>query len=759
MPPSLGRVRVRVRGTVQGVGFRPFVHRRATALGLAGWVGNDGGEVVLEAEGDHDAIAALVRAVTDDAPALALVERVDVTPQPATGEHGFRIVVSAGGAGTDVRVSADVAPCAPCLAEVADPSDRRFGYPFANCTDCGPRWSIVTGVPYDRATTTMQSFAMCTDCRREHDDPADRRFHAQPIACPCCGPELVWSVDDRRGPAALRVAAEVLTAGGLVAVKGVGGYHLACDAGDERTVARLRAGKRRHAKPFAVMVADAETARALCVLTAPAEQALMSPRRPVVLAPRRPDAAVAPSVAPALDELGVMLPSSPLHVLLLGAVGRPLVMTSGNLTDEPIAVDDDDARTRLGPLVDGVLSHDRRIVVRQDDSVVRSAPDGRLQVLRRARGWVPQPLRLPVPADGTVLAVGAQLKSTVTLAQGGSAVVSQHLGDLDHFAACTSFCEAVEHLVRLSGAVPGLVAHDLHPEYRSTAWARDSGLPLLGVQHHHAHVAACLTEHGRAGPVLGIAFDGMGLGPDGGLWGGELLLADLATSRRVGHLRTAALPGGDAAVREPWRMALAWLARALGEDVAAQHGPSLDDRWRAVLSLAVSGRSPETSSAGRLFDAVAAVVGVRGVVSYEGQAAVELEALARRAGPRPPTFRPGTADDVLDPAPALAALLDAQRRGTLPADLAAGFHRGLAASTAELAVVLAGRHGVDTVALSGGVFANVLLTDLLAADLRAAGLEVLVHEQLPPGDGSISVGQAAVAAAALASGDDLRVRG
>jgi hydrogenase maturation protein HypF len=741
------RRRLRVRGTVQGVGFRPYVHRTAVSLDLAGSVGNDGSGVVVDVEGPPARLDALERAVRHGPP-LASVEDVAVEPLPLCGTVGFEIVTSTAGGATDVRVSADVAPCDACLAEMADPSDRRFRYPFVNCTDCGPRYTIVRDVPYDRARTTMASFAMCAGCRQEYDEPADRRFHAQPVACPECGPRLAWSPTTDPDP--LAAAVSCLLSGGIVAVKGIGGYHLACDAAAESVVAELRRRKRRSDKPFAVMVADLDQARRLCLLDGAAADALVGPRRPVVLAPRQPGAPVAVPVAPRSSELGVMLPSSPLHVLLLQAVGRPLVMTSGNWSDEPVVHRDEQARALLGGLADGVLSHDREVHVRTDDSVVRSAPGGRLQLVRRARGWAPQPLRLPVAAPRPVLAVGAHLKSTVALARGGSVVLSQHLGDLGDWATYTAFTETLAHLTRLSGTVPEVVAHDLHPDYRSTAWARESGLPLLGVQHHHAHIAACLAEHGETSRVLGIAYDGIGLGTDGTLWGGELLLADLGGFERVGHLAPVPLPGGDAAVREPWRMALAWLHRALGADVAAEHGPRLDDRWRTVLSLAASGRAPETTSAGRLFDAVAALLDVRRAVTYEGQAAVELESLARRVHlARTPRYELVVQDGVLDPAPLLAGLLEDRARGVAVEVLAAAFHVALARGTAEVAARLA-TGAVDTVALSGGVFSNVLLSDLVAERLRREGLRVLQHEHTPPNDGSISLGQAAVAAAVLA---------
>ncbi|SNR81555.1 carbamoyltransferase HypF [Blastococcus mobilis] len=749
---TVERRRIRVRGTVQGVGFRPFLYRQAVDLGLTGWVGNEGGDVVLEVEGDRSALDALLRSLRERQPPLAAVESVDVATVAPAGSAGFRIAASTAGSDPDLRVSADVAPCDACLAELADPDDRRFRYPFINCTNCGPRYTIVRAVPYDRPATTMAGFRMCPACQKEYDDPADRRFHAQPNACPDCGPRLAWTGpgEEVTGSAALTAAVARLTHGGTIALKSVGGYHLACDATDAGAVAHLRNRKGRPDKPFAIMVRDLAAAEALCDLAPAARTALTSPRRPVVLIPRRPDAlgAVAAEIAPGLHELGVMLPPSPLHALLGADLDRPLVMTSGNLSDEPVVGDDDEARELLGPLVDGVLSHDRPIHVRTDDSVVRAAPGGRLQVVRRARGWVPQPVRLPVPADRPVLAVGAQLKNTVALARGGSVILSQHLGDLQHWPTAAAFQQAVEHLTRLARVEPAAVAHDLHPDYRSTAWARESGLSLVGVQHHHAHVASCLVEHGRTGPVLGIAFDGLGLGPDGSLWGGEFLLADLTGFDRVASLARAVLPGGDAAVREPWRTALSWVHRGLGEETAAELGPALDPRWAAVLSLVRSGRQPETSSVGRLFDAVAALLGVRARISYEGQAAVELEALAR-TGDATTAYPMGMAGDLLDPAPALRAVLAARAAGVPVADIAAGFHVGLATSAGQLAIRLADAHGVDTVALTGGVFQNVLLTDLLARHLRRAGLEVLLHKSLPCNDGGISAGQAAVAAAVL----------
>ncbi|MGH9164800.1 MAG: carbamoyltransferase HypF, partial [Acidimicrobiales bacterium] len=574
----------------------------------------------------------------------------------------------------------------------------------------------------------------------------------------------------------------VLVGGGVVAVKGLGGYHLAADATSDAAVAELRRRKARDDKAFAVMVADLATAHEFCQLSDGAVAALVSPRRPIVLAPRRPGAAVASAVAPGLGELGLMLAYTPLHHLLLERVARSLVMTSGNLSDEPIAHDDADAVIRLGPMVDAVLSHDRAIHIRCDDSVVRSVGPGAVQMVRRSRGYAPEPLALPVAATRPILALGAELKSTVAVAKGAGVVASHHIGDLEHLPAYRSFLQAVDHLCHLAGVEPELVAHDLHPEYLSTKYAMDLDLPLLGVQHHHAHIASCLVDNNATGPVLGVAFDGLGLGCDGQLWGGEFLVADLWSSRRVGHLRPVALPGGARAMREPWRMALTWTNLTLGPEAAARYGASVDERWPAVLRLAEHAGTAATTSAGRLFDAVAALLGIRPRISYEGQAAIELEAVARRAAPpssatahplRPLVPRSGAlAPDrgtravaeaaaawplavergdeglaVLDLSPLIARVVAERDAGTPVPVIAAAFHAGLGQAAGALAVVLARTEGLDTVALSGGVFQNALLTESVAEAVRAAGLTVLVHRRVPPNDGGVSIGQAAIAAA------------
>jgi hydrogenase maturation protein HypF len=744
------RRQIRVTGTVQGVGFRPFVYRHATRLGLGGWVQNDSAGVLIEVEGDEGAVLEVSRLLVDDPPPLARIGTITATPVPIEGHTTFTIVESESAGVPTAAISVDTATCTGCLAEVDDPTNRRYRYPFTNCTDCGPRYTIVRSVPYDRPGTTMAGFTMCEACQAEYDDPLDRRFHAQPNACPECGPRLHW--DDAEGgrvdgDAALDAAITEIDAGGIVAVKGIGGFHLAVDAANEDAVGELRRRKARDDKPFAVMVRDLDEARTLCTLSDAAAEALTSAGRPIVLAPRREDAPVASGVAPNLPELGVLLAYSPLHHLLLRGVGRPLVMTSGNVSDEPIAHEDADATERLAALVDGVLGHDRGIHIRCDDSVVRATSAGRTQVLRRSRGFAPQPLPMVAPASRPILAVGAELKSTVAVTVGADVVASHHIGDLEHLATYRSFLQAIDHLCAVYAVVPELVAHDLHPEYLSTKLAADLDLPSIGVQHHHAHVASCLTEHGRTGPVLALAFDGLGYGTDGTLWGGELLIADLRGFERVGHLAAVTMPGGVAAILEPWRMGVAWAHRAGVEDFFD------DPRRDAVHDLVARGQGPVTTSMGRLFDAVAALLGLRPRVTYEAQAAIELEAMARSV-PRgeAPTFpveiaRSASGSLVIDPSPLIAELVAGRTRGVSTAVLAAAFHESIGRAAALAGAGLAREHGLHTVALTGGVFQNPRLSDIVEQALTAAGLEVLVHRIVPPNDGGISIGQAAVAAA------------
>jgi hydrogenase maturation protein HypF len=755
---ALTRTRVRVEGIVQGVGFRPFVHALAGRLGLAGLVGNDAGGVFVEVEGAAETVERFLQALAAEAPPLAVIERVTATPLAPTGARGFAIAPSLAGGERQTLVSPDTATCADCLRELADPADRRHRYPFINCTNCGPRFTIVRDVPYDRPATTMAGFAMCADCAREYHDPSDRRFHAQPVCCPACGPAL--ALLDRSGRPAggdpLAGAAARLRDGAVVAVKGLGGYHLAADAASEAAVAALRARKHREDKPFAVMVADTDDARTLCLVDRAEEAMLASPRRPIVLLQRKPDAAVAGPVAPGNRSLGVMLPYTPLHHLLLAEVGRPIVLTSGNVSDEPIAYQDAEALERLGGIADWFLVHDRPIHVRADDSVVRSFR-GRELPLRRSRGFAPQPLGLPWPFPRHVLACGAELKHTFCLAKGAHVFVSHHVGDLENYETFRSFAEGVGHFRRLFAVEPEVVAHDLHPEYLSTKYALElDGVELEGVQHHHAHVASCLADNGEPGPVIGVAFDGLGFGTDGTIWGGELLVADLEGFRRAGHLEMVPMPGGAAAIREPWRMAAAWLDAALGGQVPerlAVVGRHLG-RWERVVALARSGTaSVATSSAGRLFDAVAAILGVRDAVNYEGQAAVELEQLADPAEPAAYPARvagAGSGDGgglQLAGTDLVRAVVEDLDAGVAAPLIAARFHNGLAGATVAACQALGEATGLEAVALSGGVFQNLLLLDRVTTGLERRGFRVLVHSRVPPNDGGISLGQAAVAGA------------
>lgn len=758
------RIRTRVEGTVQGVGFRPFVHRLAAELGLAGWVRNDALGVVAEVEGDPGAIDAFLVRVSADAPPLARVERLDSQVVPARDERAFAITTSVHGGTPAARVTPDAATCSACLGELWDPRDRRHRYPFVNCTDCGPRFTIVRDIPYDRDRTTMAGFAMCADCRAEYEDPTDRRFHAEPNACPVCGPRVRLLVDgvEDDGDDPVAVAAGLLRDGAILAVKGLGGYHLACRADDERAVATLRDRKRRDDKPFALMVTDVRAARELVSLSAEERVLLTGAARPIVLARRRATAAVSPAVAPGTGELGVMLAYTPLHHLLLADAGGPLVMTSGNRSDEPIAYRDDDARERLSGIADAILLHDRPVHTRTDDSVVRVVA-GRRTVLRRARGLVPGTLSLPLPAAEPLLACGAQLKSTFCLARGDRAWVSHHVGDLDDAATRRSFAEGVAHFQSLFAVTPQVVVHDAHPDYASTAYALDRDATRhIAVQHHHAHLAAVLAEHGCAPdrPAIGAIYDGAGLGTDGTVWGGELLLGDLRSATRVGHLHPVALPGGDRAARQPWRMAAAWLVAAEdGDDERvplprALRGRVRGEDWRTICAMAHRGfASPTTTSMGRLFDAVAALCGVRAVCTYEGQAAIELEALAApgRDGGHPVSGAgyplPLTPDGVLDARPLIRAVVHDVRAGVAAATIAGRFHEAVARATARACVRGAADHAAETVVLAGGVFQNRRLVERTAALLTAAGLRVLLPERLPAGDGGISFGQAAVAAA------------
>ncbi|MCK2216423.1 carbamoyltransferase HypF [Actinomadura sp. ATCC 31491] len=785
--PGLKRVDVHVEGIVQGVGFRPFVYALARRLDLAGQVRNDVNGVHIEVEGACPRVEEFLTALEHEAPALAEIERVTVVRAEPAGHHGFTIAASDPAGLRRALVPADTATCDDCLRELADPADRRHRYPFINCTNCGPRFTIVRAVPYDRPLTTMAGFPMCAECAAEYHDPGDRRFHAQPTCCPACGPRL--RLLDSRGnelcgdPVA--TAAALLRAGRVLAVKGLGGYHLAVLAAAEPAAAALRGRKHREDKPFAVMAADLAQARRLCVVDDTAAALLTSRARPIVLLPRRdappaaapptapptalptalptdlpdafpdafPDALpdvlpVAPSVAPGNRSLGILLPYTPLHHLLLAELAEPLVLTSGNVSDEPIAHDDADALARLGGIADAFLTHDRPIHVRADDSVVRPVA-GEVTVLRRARGYAPEPLPLRHFVPRTVLACGAELKSTFCLAGDRRAFVSQHIGDLENYETLRSFTDGIDHFCALFDLRPEIVAHDLHPDYLSTKHALEiPGVEHVGVQHHHAHIAACLADNGEPGPVIGVAFDGLGYGTDGTLWGGEFLRADLTGFERLGRLAPVPMPGGAAAVRQPWRMTAAYLGpaethRKLG--VARRNA----DRWADVLALAAKGvNAPLTSSAGRLFDAVSALLGVRDHITYEGQAAIELEQHADPAetGAYRARLTPGDLLTVHGEDLVHAAARDLEAGRPTPV-IAGRFHNGVADTVLRACAALRDATGLTAVALSGGVFQNVLLTERTVRRLREAGFRVLTHLRVPPNDGGISLGQAVVAAA------------
>ncbi len=747
------RTAVRVEGIVQGVGFRPFVYALATRLGLVGLVGNDVDGVFAEVEGAPEAVQKFLLSLERDAPPLARIERVTARPLLPDGGAGFAIAPSAPGGTRRALVSPDTATCADCLAELADPGDRRYGYPFINCTNCGPRFTIIRDVPYDRPLTTMAGFTMCARCAAEYHDPADRRFHAQPVCCPACGPQLSLV-----GPDGTQVfgdplagAAGLLGRGQVLAVKGLGGYHLAVDAASESAATALRSRKYREDKPFAVMVADIGEACRLCEVGGVEEALLTSARRPIVLLDRRAGTGIAAAVAPANRQLGVMLPYTPLHHLLLAAVGHPIVLTSGNVSDEPIVYTDADALDRLRGIADAFLTHDRAIHIRTDDSVVR-AFRGRPALLRRSRGYVPEPLSVRTAFRRPVLACGAELKNMFCLAKEGRAFISPHIGDLENYETLRSFTDGIDHFRRLFDITPELVAHDLHPDYLSTKYATAlSGVDLTSVQHHHAHIASCLADNDADGPVIGVAFDGTGYGTDGTIWGGEFLIADLTGFERAGHFAAVPMPGGAAAIKQPWRMAAAYLDAADQVPVRGQLDVARrnEANWDAVVQLARRGvNAPLTSSAGRLFDAVASIIGVRDAINYEGQAAIELEQLAdpaergsyrARISPGPPFQVAGT-DLVRAVAGDLAA-------GTDRSVIAARFHHGVAGIIEECCAALRDQRGLTVVALSGGVFQNLLLCHEVADRLTARGFEVLVHSRVPCNDGGISLGQAVVAAA------------
>jgi hydrogenase maturation protein HypF len=753
---------VRVTGLVQGVGFRPFVHRLAVRHRLGGWIRNTSGDVQIVIEGASFEIESFLNELQVEAPPLARIDGVSVAPEEPRRRTEFTIEASQDEVDQRLPVAPDVATCAECEAELFDPSNRRYRYPFVTCTNCGPRYTVIRAMPYDRARTSMAAFVQCPECLAEYRDPTDRRHHSETNSCPRCGPRIWYESPAGSAligtEAALAHAAGLIRDGGILALRGLGGFHLAVDATNEEAVRRLRARKRREAKPLALMVRTLDEAHAIACPADVHCRALLGPEHPIVLLPVRLGAGIAPSIAPGQAEIGVTLAYTPLHHLLLDLVRRPLVMTSGNRSEEPIATGNEEARARLAGIADGYLLHDREIVARYDDSVIRVIR-GAPTFLRRARGYAPLPLRLPVASPVPLVAVGPELKNTFTLVHGSSAYVSQHIGDLESLATLEHFRAALAAYRDLFRVEPRIGVRDLHPGYLSTRVAGELELErVIAVQHHHAHIAAVLAEHGETAPAIGVAYDGTGYGEDGCVWGSEILVADLAGYRRFGHLRYAPLPGGDTAARNPWRAAIGYSSLGPGLDGALRLAwRGVDSDEVAMVRRQVERRlnAPLASSMGRLFDAAAAVIGLRQSCSYEGQAAMELEAIAGR---RPGIESPVELERIegqwlVDPTPLLAALAWRRERGADPADLAATFHTSVAAFTDQLVARAVAETGIRTVVLAGGVWQNARLSESVGRRLAERGLRVLVPARLPPNDGAVSYGQGAIGAALLAGED------
>ena len=748
------RLRIAIRGLVQGVGFRPFIYRLATEMALPGWVNNTAQGVFIEVEGAEAELQSFLRRISAEKPAISSIHSLESSYLDAVGFTEFEIRHSESSGATTAFVLPDITICPDCLRETLDPTNRRHRYPFTNCTNCGPRFSIIEGLPYDRPATTMRAFKMCPACQREYDDPRDRRFHAQPNACPVCGPHVeLWAPGGAVLAAhdeALRGAGAAIRAGRVVAVKGIGGFQLMVDARNEAAVALLRKRKRREEKPFALMYPSLEAVKADCEVSEVEEGLLTSPAAPIVLLLRRDEGAVAPSIAPGNPHLGVMIPYTPLHHLLLAEVGGPVVATSGNLSDEPICTDEHEALDRLAGIADVFLVHNRPIARHVDDSVARMVM-GRELLMRRARGYAPLPVHLTEEASST-LAVGAHLKNSVALAVGKDVFVSQHIGDLETEPAYEAFRRVTHDLQRLYATTPRVIACDLHPDYLSTHHADDSGLPTIRVQHHLAHVLSCMAENELAAPALGVAWDGTGFGLDGTVWGGEFLQVTTDEVVRAAHFRPFRLIGGDKAVREPRRVGLAILVALFGEELEGyRHLPPVSAfsaaELGALLGMLDRGfNSPLTSSVGRLFDAAAALAGLRQVVRFEGQAAMELEfALAGVQTDEAYRFEPlelPGAGLQLDWGPVMRAILDDSARGAPVGDISAKFHNGLVEAIVDVALIT----GESNIVLSGGCFQNKYLTERAVTRLRQEGFRPYWHQRVPPNDGGIALGQIAAAA-------------
>ena len=739
------RQQIRVRGIVQGVGFRPFVYNLAGKLGLAGYVSNSSAGVLIEVEGEPSQIERFVRELSENPPPLAQIEEIAVASLTPAGSAAFEIRESLDEPGHLAPVSPDVSTCLDCLRDVQTPGNRRFGYAFTNCTNCGPRYTITRMIPYDRPLTTMACFAMCERCLREYEDPTNRRFHAQPNACPDCGPALTLSIEQAR---------ELLREGRIVAIKGLGGFHLVCDPFNDATVRQLRERKKRSDKPFALMVPDVAAAEKLCFASDAERAALTSIRRPIVILERRSDSPLSPALAPGNNTLGVMLPYTPLHHLLFDESCRALVMTSGNLSEEPIVTGNREAAARLQSVADAFLFHNRDIHTRVDDSVARVFA-GQERILRRSRGYAPHPVTLGFPV-AEILACGAELKNTFCLTKDHYAFLSQHIGDLENYETLVFYRETLDRMKQLFRIAPAAVAYDLHPQYLSTKLALEmTDCRQIGVQHHHAHIASCMAENGIEGKAIGVAFDGTGYGTDGKIWGGEFLIADFAGFERRAHFRYIALAGGDRAVREPWRLALSYLLDTFGA-----HVDSLDlPLFRRVASKKIATvrsmierriNTVETSAAGRLFDAVASIVGVRDEVNFEAQAAIELETCALPGVDAVYPFE--LEEDVLwqiDVRPMIERIIRDVLAAKPTGWISAAFHNTVAAIIGEVCLRLRSAEGIDSVCLSGGTFQNVYLVERTVAGLRANGFQVFLHSKVPPNDGGISLGQAVIANATI----------
>ncbi len=751
------RRQIEVSGIVQGVGFRPYIYRLATERKLKGNICNTSGGVVIEIQGPAETVQNFVETVPKEAPPLARITNLAIREISCNGEQTFSIIHSHAGEEVHTLISPDVAICADCLREMFDPSDRRYLYPFINCTNCGPRFTIVRGIPYDRPSTSMAVFPMCAACRAEYEDPLNRRFHAQPNACWDCGPQVeLWDSAGRKIDVVDPVAEAVwqLQAGKIVAVKGLGGFHLAADGTNRAAVSLLRERKRRVEKPFAVMVPDLAAAREICEIDAAAEKVMQSAQRPIVLLLKKNSDLVADEVAPFNRYLGVFLPYTPLHYLLFNSGKfKALVMTSGNLSEEPIAIDNAEAAKRLRSLADFLLVHNRKILLRCDDSVVRVV-NGVTRHMRRSRGFVPVPVFLK-DKQPAVLAVGGELKNTICLTKGEHAFLSQHIGDLENSEGYGFFEEAIEHLERILEIQPETIAYDLHPDYFSTKWAlAQSAIRAVGVQHHHAHIASCMAENHLDGPVIGFALDGTGYGTDGKIWGGEVLVADYAEFERAAHFEYVRLPGGEAAIREPWRMAVSYLARHFGDDLWNLDIPfvrNLDRRKTDVLLQMIRKEvnSPLTSSCGRLFDAVAALACIRQQVNYEAQAAVELEMAVEPSdacGSYPFELVLDGDQWIIGTRPLFFALVEDLARGSSKGTISARFHNGLIECFAEIASLLRKKTQLKQICLSGGTFHNAYLSQGLEKRLAEDGFEIFTHHEVPAGDGGLSLGQALVAA-------------